>query len=255
MPKGKRKSYKKRSVDRKQSRDIKKLKDKVSRLVKTDEKKFVDLNVDANNPTAIDSTGLAHPLLRIPVWDTNNTNLTAAEINTARLSAREGKSVTLTSIKIEGIVQVPWGLTSDSNNVVRIMLVEMTDDIQTLPQIRDILGYSTSTSTGHDFLSGYRLSGPRHFRVHYDKKYLLQNYKQSNSTETATERFRRRFVIKAKLPKKGLKVDYQYDYDGSLGSNPVPMSHSFFLMAFSDSTTAAHPEMYWRCRIRYLDNV
>ena len=255
MPKGKRRSFKKRSVDRKQSRDIKKLKDKVSRLVKTDEKKFVDLNVTANAPTAISSTGIAHSLLRIPVWIPNNVLQTAAQINTSRLSAREGKSITLTSIKIEGIVQVPWGLTSDSNNVVRLMLVEMTDDIQTLPVIGDIIGYSTSTATGHDFLSGYRLSGPRKFRVHYDKKYLMQNYKQSNSTETATERFRRRFVIKAKLPKKGLKVDYQYDYDGSLGQNPIPMSHSFFLMAFSDSTQAAHPEMYWRARIRYLDNV
>lgn len=228
-------------TDLKQNREISKLKKEVKKLAKADEKKWYDKDVPS---TAIPLAGTIQPLLNLDLWDGNNTN---------RQHQREGQSLNMLSYKIRGQVYIDQGFASpDYNNKVRIMLVQMTDDNITQPALTDILEDPAGDRAVYSF---YKIKGQRRFKVHYDKLFDLQNVQQihSNATyysSTATERFRRTFVIKAKVPKSGLKVSYA---QGSVSGNG-PVANGLFLIAYSDSSAVSHPAMFYRSRMRFLDN-
>ena len=232
---------KKRTVDAKQNKDIRKLKKEVKKLSKADEKKWYDIDKPS---TAIPLTGSVQPLLALDLWDGTNTN---------RQNQREGNSINMLTYKIKGQVYIDQNFASpDANNKVRIMLVQMTDDNITQPALTDILEDPTGDRAIYSFL---KIKGQRRYKVHYDKIINLQNVQQvrSNSdyrNSTATERFRREFRIKAKIPKSGLKVSYA---QGSVSGNG-PVVNGLFLIAYSDSGTVSHPAMFYRSRMRFLDN-
>ena len=242
IPKGFiRKRPKRRSVDAKQNKEIRKLKKQVKKLNKADEKKWFDIDKPS---TAIPLSGSIQPLLALNVWDNNNTN---------RQNEREGNSLNMVSYKIKGQVYTDQNFASpDSNNKVRIMLVQMTDDNITQPALTDILEDPTGDRAIYSFL---KIKGQRRYKVHYDKLFNLQNVPQEPSGQTynsptSTENFRKEFRIKAKVPKTGLKVSYS---QGSISGNG-PVVNGLFLIAYSDSGTISHPAMFYRSRMRFIDN-
>lgn len=223
----------KRSVDAKQNKAIKDLKTKVAKLVQADEKKWYDTQVTSQ---AVSTGGAVNPMLDLNVWAGNNA---------ARQNEREGNTLVVTSLKFDGLVYIDQTFASpDANNIVRIMLVQMTDDNITAPNLSDVL----ETVNIDSF---YKLKGQRRYKVHYDKRFYLQNTTQNASPyDTPTEPFRKRFIIKAKIPKKGLKVAYA---QGSISGNG-PVQNGFFLLAVSDSGTISHPAIKYHSRMRFLDN-
>jgi len=237
-----RKYQKKRSTDAKQNKEIKKLKTQVKKLSKADEKKWYDID---QSSTAVPLAGSVQPMLALNVWAGNNEQ---------RQHEREGNTLNVTSLNIKGQVYIDQNFASpDSNNKVRIMLVQMTDDNITAPALTDILEDPTGDRAIYSFL---KIKGTRRFRVHYDKLFNLQNVQQTASTTagmsatTSTEKYRREFRIRAKVPKSGLKVSYQ---QGSISGNG-PVVNGLFLVAYSDSGTLSHPAMFYRSRMRFIDN-
>ena len=230
--------------DVKQTIEIKKLKKTVKKLSKGTEKKWYDIDKPS---TAIPLAGSVQPLLALNVWGGTN--------NEARLHEREKNSINITSLNIKGQVYLDQNFASpDANNKVRIMLVQMTDDNITAPVLTDILEDPTGDRAIYSFL---KIKGQRRFRVHYDKLFNLQNpgqYFQNSSgsaaISTATEKFRKEFRIKAKVSKSGLKVSYA---QGSISGNG-PVVNGLFLIAYSDSAVVSHPAMFYRSRMRFLDN-
>ncbi len=241
MPKKVIRRYK-RSVDKKQNKEINQLKKKVSKLSKSEEKKWYDTNQLSK---AISTTPAVDPFLGLTVW-----NSAASNANETRQNSRSGNSIVMTSLKLDGLVYIDQNFASpDVNNIVRLLLVQMTDDNQSAPAATDIL-------ETNDVNSFYKLKGTRRYKIHYDKRFYLQNVEQTASTTagmsatTSTEPFRKRFIIKAKIPKKGLKVTYS---QGSISGNG-PVVNGFFLLSVSDSGTISHPAMIYRSRLRFLDN-
>jgi hypothetical protein len=226
-------------VDRVQNKKIKKLQTEVKKLKKADEKKWNDR---VQNSKAISTTVALDPMLNLDVWAGNNTN---------RQNEREGNTIVMTSLKFDGLVYIDQNFASpDSNNIVRLILVQMTDDNIAPPSGSDIL-------ETNDVNSFYKLKGLRRYKIHYDKRFYLQNPGQyfgnssgANNVSTATEPWRKRFIIKAKIPKKGLKVTYS---QGSISGNG-PVVNGFFLLSVSDSAAISHPAMVYHSRLRFLDN-
>ena len=180
-------------------------------------------------------------MLGLNVWAGNNEQ---------RQHEREGNSITMLSLKFDGLVYIDQGFASpDYNNIVRVLLVQATDDNQTALTAADIL----ETVDVNSFL---KIKGTRRYRVHADKRFYLQNVEQTAATTagmsatTSTEPFRKRFVINAKIPKKGLKVSYS---QGSISGNG-PVTNGFYIVAVSDSGTISHPAMIYKSRMRFLDN-
>lgn len=231
-----------RTVDAKQNKEIRKLKIQVRKLAKGDEKKWYDIDAPS---TAIPLSGSIQPLLALNLWDGTNTN---------RQNQREGNSLNMLSYTIKGQVYIDQNFASpDVNNKVRIMLVQMTDDNIVAPALTDILEDPTGDRAIYSFL---KIKGQRRFKVHYDKLFNLQNVEQTASTTagmsatTSTELYRREFRVRAKLPKAGQKVSYA---QGSVSGNG-PVVNGLFLIAYSDSGTLSHPAMFYRSRMRFIDN-
>lgn len=227
------------ATDLVQNKKIKKLQTEVKKLKKADEKKWNDR---VQSSKAISTTVALDPMLNLDVWAGNNTN---------RQNEREGNTIVMTSLKFDGLVYIDQNFASpDANNIVRLILVQMTDDNIAPPSGSDIL-------ETNDVNSFYKLKGLRRYKIHYDKRFYLQNpgqYFQNSSgaaaISTATEPFRKRFIIKAKIPKKGLKVTYS---QGSISGNG-PVVNGFFLLSVSDSAAISHPAMVYHSRLRFLDN-
>jgi hypothetical protein len=175
-------------------------------------------------------------MLALNVWAGNNEQ---------RQHEREGNSITMLSLKFDGLVYIDQGFASpDANNIVRIMLVQATDDNQTALAVSDVL----ETVDVNSFL---KIKGTRRYRVHSDKRFYLQNTTQNVTPyDTPTEPFRKRFQISAKIPKKGLKVSYS---QGSISGNG-PVTNGFYIIAISDSGVISHPAMIYKSRMRFLDN-
>nr|AGA18274.1 hypothetical protein [uncultured marine virus] len=231
-------SFRKNTTDKKQNKDIKRLKTEVKRLKQGEEIKWYDI---AKSSTAISSSGSIQPLLALDVWTSGN--------NTTRQNSREGNSINMLSYKLRGEVYIdPAFASPDASNKIRVLLVQMTDDNITPPALTDILEDTTSSASLYSFL---KIKGQRRFKVHYDKQFNLQNTNQDATPySTPTEPFRRNFVIKAKIPKKGMKVSYS---QGSISGNG-PVVNGFFLVAYSDSGVISHPAMVYRSRMRFADN-
>lgn len=227
----------KKSTDAKQNAAIKKLKKEVKKLAKSEEKKWYDIDKPS---TAIPLSGSVQPLLALDLWDGTNTN---------RQNQREGNSINMVSYKIKGQIYIDQDFTSpDANNKVRVMLVQMTDDNITAPALTDILEDPTGDRAIYSF---FKIKGQRRYKVHYDKLFNLQNTTQNATPyDTPISNYRKEFRISAKIPKSGMKVSYS---QGSVSGNG-PVVNGLFLIAYSDSAVLSHPAMFYRSRMRFLDN-
>jgi len=239
----------KRSVDRKQNKKIAKLSKQVKTLIKADEKKVYD---DYLSSSGITSSGHVQPMLNIPFWVTN-----VANSNNKRLYFREGDSINVTSMVIKGMVQIDSSSATlaDLNNIVRIVVVRMTDDNPAAPTMSDI--FDGTAPNGDYYNAFFKVGGSRRYQKLYDKRMHLENPTQSCTASAGyfacmSENWRKRFVINVPLPKSGLKVDYSAQ--AITGANPV--TNGIYLLAVSDSTAASvvHPKWRFDSRTRFLDN-
>lgn len=229
----------KKSVDKKQSQQIAQLKKQVAKLTNADEKKWYDFN---QNSKPVTTAGFIQPLLGLDVW---------AGSNEFRHKQREGNTLVITSLKMDGEAYIDKDFAApDSNNIIRLILVQMLDDCHDAPVITDILDDATPT-----YNSFYKIKGNRRYKIHYDKRFFLQNTNQTYSSSSAimpttTEPFRKRFLINANIPKTGLKVEYR---QGSISGNG-PVKNGLYLVGISDSAIVSHPAIIYKSRMRFLDN-
>jgi len=241
----KKRKYTKRSTDRKQNKKIAKLSKQVKTLIKADEKKLYN---DFLAQSGITSSGHVQAMLDIPYWQTN-----VANSNDKKQFFREGDSINVSSMMIKGVCKIDSNSSTlaDLNNIVRIIVVRMTDDNPAAPTMVDILDDSV------DYIdSFYQVGGTRRYQKLFDKRYSLQNPTQSCTSSAGyfacqVEPWRRQFNITVPIPKSGLKVDYK---SGALtGANPV--TNGIYMLAVSDSTAASvvHPQWYFNSRTRFLD--
>ena len=161
----------KRSTDRKQDKKIAKLSKQVKTLIKADEKKVYD---DYLAQSGITSSGHVQPMLNIPFWVSN-----VANANNKKLFSREGDTINVTSMVIKGMVQIDSSSATlaDLNNIVRIVVVRMTDDNPAAPTMSDILA---GAGPSGDYQNGFfQIGGTRRYQKLFDKRMQLQNPTQS----------------------------------------------------------------------------
>ena len=240
MPKrsGKRKRTYKRSVDRKQNKEIKKLKNSVAKLVSVKERKFYDFNADTT--VGATTSGVNIPLTQIPAYQPSIT----AHANIQ--NRRERNTCLMTGLTIKGVVSIPYGggSTRDLSNVVRILVVRSNDDNGNPITFDQVLEDPGDLST-----SFYKIdnTGGRKYDILYDKTVYLQNTDQG-TTMTAVEPWRKKITIKIKVPKKGMKLEWP---NANISGNPT--KNGMYLIALSDSGVVSHPRFKIYGRLRFLD--
>ena len=240
MPTSKKSSTIKRSIDRKQTKQIKNLQRAVRRIDQLDEKKWIDT---PSVSYSISTTGVVVNLTQLDVWAGTNVN---------RHRAREGNSILMTDTRLKGLVVIPPPSVvnvSDEHNRVRCIIVRM-NDTPSIPVISDILH-------ANNINSFYRIKGTLKYTVMFDKTYNLTNlYQVSSGTTSAVgssyEPWRIPFLVnlKKKLGKNGTKV--QYAQGSGTGANPV--DNGMYMLLLSDSGALAHPMVRYSMRQRFLDN-
>lgn len=234
------------SVDRKQNKEIKKLKKVVKTLSKTNEKKWKDdaiVSADVNSH-AIGSYQL--DLTNIYPWDSD-----AAAANATRNYSRIGNSVVVTRIQLNGQIVLPEGGTDPTYACrVRFLVVYTPDS--------EYAGLGEILEHPNDIDSHKKIKPDAPYRILYDKKMNLQNTVPSaisggTRNATAVEPFRRNISIQLgpkKLGKGGLKVSWA---QGS--ASDQPMMGAITLYAISDVIgTFTAPVFGGRRRLRFLDN-
>lgn len=241
MPKrsGKRKRTYKRSVDRKQNKEIKKLKSSVAKLVSVKERKFYDFQVDSAVGATV--SGINVNLTGIPAYQPS---VTAHSMIQQR---RERNSCLMTSMTIKGLVSIPYGqgITRDYENMVRILLVRSNDDNGNPITYDQVLQDPGDLATSFYAIDN---SGGRKYDVMYDRTFFLQNNHQRDEDSTPVEPWRKKFTIRAKIPKRGLKLEWP---NSNISGNPV--KNGMYLIALSDSAAISHPRVQLYGRIRFID--
>ena len=144
--------------------------------------------------------------------------------------SRAGNSVTLMKEKFCFQLRGP-GTTgvNESNNILRIMIVESTEGNQALA-LSDILKYSNQTTHGHlVFNSPYqtKTATNKRYKVHYDKV-VKMNYYSSSFYQTLTA------VIKH--GKTGRVINFD-------DNAQEPTDYNLNVFVISDSAAAQHPVM------------
>lgn len=245
MPK---KRKRKSTVDRRQSKDISKLKEQVSLLVKTVETKCKDNTVDI---LAIGTIPLKDPLTDLVVWDTNSAN---SNIN--RNIQREGNSVVVKSYRFRGYIELPH-IDISSVEIARARIIVAHAPCSEEAEYRDII-----ESLRID--SFKKVKPPNPYRILYDKVFNLQNTEQRKfhlsapvvnaSNSTAVEPCRRNVDINLKFP-KGLQVDW---LQGQTNSPPVMGGLCMYLISDQPSIgppsyNPGSPHLVGYSRLRFQD--
>lgn len=242
MPKrsGKRKRTYKRSVDRKQNKEIKKLKSSVAKLVSVKERKFYDFQMSSTVGSG--NNGISTNLTAIPAYQPT---VTAHAMIQQR---RERNSCLMTSLTIKGLVSIPYnqGVTRDYSNIVRILLVRSNDDNGNPITYDQVLESPLDLET-----SFYKIDnqGGRKYDIMYDKTFFLQNNHQRDEEHTPVEPWRKRFTIKAKIPKRGLRLEWP---NTNISGNPT--KNGMYLLCLSDSAAVSHPVVSLYGRLRFIDD-
>lgn len=225
-------------VDHKQNKDIKYLKKKVKELTDPIELKWCD-NLSAGG--SISSSGTVTSLTNLTVW---------AGSNLTRHLAREGTTVVLTSYRFKGLVQIPMtGVSLDSNNRVRIIIVRIIDNANS-PAITDIL-------QTNDIDSFYKIGGQVKYAKMFDKTYNMTGFTQTVTTGQSAlgqckESWRHPFNVdlKKSIGKTGLKLTY----NATSGSGDDPNNNGMYMLLISDSSVPTHPTIKYKSRMRFRDN-
>lgn len=248
----KKRKFIKSSVDRKQSKQISKLKREVKTLIKKTELKHND--DQAMGQSGITWLGHIEPLLEIPVWNANNST---------RMTTREGLAINLKSLRVNATVEILADSSADSNpfNQMRVMCIRMTDDNKAPPVLTDIINTNLigNKTTCYSYLA---VNGKRRYQVLHDSTHFLSNpigqQAAQGWTWTRTEPNRKRLKFSIKLPKTGLKVEYAQTVGGQQVLSPI--TNAIYMLFVSDAEPAPGSDLYYPqasfiSRLRYEDGV
>ena len=213
MVNGKR-QYIKKKTDSKQNRRIKKLENLVYPSI---EWKSKDQVASAQN---ISNAGYAnYPLFEIAQGDTNST--------------RDGDKVSLRYATLNLAIT-----RQDTSNIVRVLVVATPS--ATHAGLTDVLQYPNwSTHDAGVLSSPYKVKATnmeQSYTIMMDKVYTL-----GNDISTIVDK------VKLKIPKKGKTLEFAAD-----GSN-TPVNYLVSILAISDSTASAHPQLSYQFRYKYID--
>lgn len=157
---------------------------------------------------------------------------------------RVGNKTTLMSQTFRGIIRAPAGIADESQNQVRMLIVEnlgftgVTDLALT-----DVLQYGSFSAHGEQvFCSPYKTNADttKRYKVHMDKNITL------NKTDKGYYHFKKRIAYGTKSsPGKVLT------FAGP--SESFPNNHRLVLFVVSDSGVAAHPDIIFNVRNIYKD--
>lgn len=154
--------------------------------------------------------------------------------------SRAGNAVTLMKEKFYFQFRGP-GTTgiNESNNIIRILIVESTEGNQTL-SLSDVLKYSNQTTHGHlVFNSPYqtKTATNKRYKVRYDKV-VKMNYYSSSHYQSLTA------VVNH--GKTGRVVNFD-------DNSPTPTDYNLNVYVISDSAAAQHPIMDFAYRGVFRD--
>lgn len=223
------KKGKKKSVDKKQSQQIKELQKMVFKTIENKQ-----LNERVTN-SVIPSTGfVASGFFQtgIGAQDGDQSGSTSA--------ARIGNSVTLMNQRMNYTLEASL---IDGYNRVRVIIAESLDGNQTL-NLGDILQYPDySVYNNLVFVSPYttKTDTNRRYKVHSDRYFEL-NADAKGATAMHKEN------IKYRENGSAGKV---LEFDGNLST--VPNNHNLMIFAISDSTVDPHPRVSVAIRSTYKD--
>lgn len=217
----------KKNIDKKQNREIKKLKNKVSKLEKTADDKFIDLQMA---PTNVNSTWTQLQFISGAVAFNQ---LAQGTTNVTRV----GNSITMHNLQINYMVSIPDSISADSVNIVRVFVVciKRADFSGGAPGVNAFLQDSTATSPLH-LLTPYKKDPNVQYKILYDRTHTLSG--DSGNPRIIVKKFHINW-------KQGLKSEYERDNFTS------PTSNYIYAFAASDSGLAGHPVLSMYCRLNY----
>lgn len=216
-------TFRKKSTDKKQTKRIKQLENFV---YKTIENKQVNSTGTNLNVTSSGISGLAFLRLAAGVGD--------GEIESD--PARIGNSVTLLRQQVGFNLKCRTG--ADLFNQIRIIVVESTEGSESL-NLSDILQYSSYATNGDlVFVSPYttKTTTNRRYKIHMDKTVLLTQDRMPAMTLRHTVKYN-----------GGKVVAFQNNTD------VIPTNHRLQYFAISDSTAVQHPRLDFHVRSTYKD--
>jgi len=218
------KNFRKKSVDKKQTKRIKDLEQFVYKTIENKQ-----INAQAGNIN-IPSTGYGYSTFF---------RVTAGVGDGAALgdAARIGNSVTLMRQAFSFNIKMRSG--SDTFNQLRLIIAESLEGSTSLG-ITDILEYNQYAVHGDMvFASPYttKTTTNRRYKIHMDRVITL------------TETHKPAVVLKHVVKYKGGKlVGF-----GGTGMESIPTNHRLQMFVLSDSQAIQHPQLDWQCRSTYKD--
>lgn len=155
--------------------------------------------------------------------------------------ARIGNKVTLMSQTFRGCIRAPSGVTDESQNQVRLLIVENVGFTSVTDlALTDVLEYGNFGIWGAQvFVSPYKTNVPatKRYRVHLDRVIHL------NKTDKGYYHFKKRISY----GKDGKVLDFSGPMEG------FPNNHRLCLFAISDSGVTNHPDIIFNVRNIYKD--
>jgi len=218
------KNFRKKSIDKKQTKRIKDLEQFVYKTIENKQ-----INAQAGNIN-VPSTGYTNStFLRVRAGVGDGAGLA----DTARI----GNSITLMRQAFSFNLKMRSG--ADDYNQLRLLIVESVEGSESLV-LSDILEYSNYSVFGDMvFASPYttKTTTNRRYKVHMDR----------NITLTTTHK--PAAVLKHVVRYKGGKlVGF-----GGVSVESIPTNHRLQFFVLSDSTAVQHPQLDWQCRSTYKD--
>lgn len=225
-----------RQIDKKQNREIKRLKTDVKLMKKIVERKHYDLTYPA---AAVSTNATKEGLTSFVPYNTLD--------QARRQNHREGQACQITRIAIKGTVEMAQsGVSVDAHNRVR-MLIVYTPESST-PNLVDIV---EGPYASYDINAFNKIQPPFPYRILYDRTFNMQN--GIVATTYPTEKWRHAFDIrlgKNALGKTGLKCDWT---DGQANIQIAPDRGAITLFFWSDSTLVSHPLIQYNMRVTFQD--
>jgi len=226
-----------RQIDKKQNREIKRLKTDVKLMKKIVERKHWDSTYPA---TSVSTTATKEGLASLVPYNTLD--------QARRQNSREGQSVCITRIALKGTVEMPFtGVSLDVINRVR-MLIVYTPESSTPNLVNIIEGPFGS----YNINAFNKIQPPDPYRVLYDRTWNMTTAVAAAGS-IPVEKFRHSFDIrlgKKALGKTGIKCDWT---DAQANIQIAPDRGAVTLFVYSDSNVPTHPVLSYNHRITFED--
>lgn len=234
----------KKSVDAKQNKQIKKLKEEVKSLMNTNEIKHLNTQFADVDINAFSLGSFERGLTDVNPWQSNATNA-----NATKLTEREGDEILVKRIKIKAMLTLPQvGPDETYDTIVRVLIVHWPTGNAALQEVVQ------DTGTVFSLLQNYPTTP---YKVLYDKSFNLQNVTQFRvptlGFTTSTEPFRRNLNISLgakQLGKGGIKCSWA----GAGTSAPAQGAINMYCYSDQSQATFTSPFISGRARLSYMDN-